>query len=160
VQGTIHQALRKIVKYQACAISGCSRTDAGVHAKGQIGKISIPKEIPARLLQRGLNTALPGDIRILECSVCTPEFIPKVGATSREYHYYFSTGLVASPVMAELIAHIPGPLDLPRMREAARLFVGEHDFTNFYRRSSGAATTTRTLFACELQSANFAPMAD
>lgn len=157
IQGTIHGALRRISKYQDCAIQGCSRTDAGVHARGQIGKISIPKEVEADTLLQGLNSVLPGDIRIVECARCEQSFNPKLGATSKEYHYYFSTDPVADPVLGDVVAHLIGSFDLDRMQEAAGLFVGKHDFMNFYRRSSQAATTTREIYACQICQSSSGP---
>tara|TARA_R110002096_G_scaffold350395_2_gene543487 strand:- start:61179 stop:61958 length:780 start_codon:yes stop_codon:yes gene_type:complete len=150
VQGTIHRVLRKISRYQDCTISGTSRTDAGVHAAGQVGKITLPTDIEPATLLRGLNSMLPESIRILACSRCAPEFNAKVGATSKEYHYYFSQDPVLNPLIADVVAPVPGPLDLARLQETAQLFVGTHDFYSFCRRSSNAATTVRTVFSCGL----------
>lgn len=158
VQGTIHQVLRKISKYQDCRVAGTSRTDAGVHATGQIGKLSIPTEIAADKLMQGLNSLLPADIRLVACQRCDESFNPKTCATSKEYHYYFTSAEVASPVLADIVAHVAGPLDWARMREAAALFVGQHDFYNFYRRNAEAATTVRRVMRCQLEEASLAPL--
>lgn len=158
VQGTIHRILRRISKYQDCTITGTSRTDAGVHAKGQIGKISIPLDIDADKLLQGMNSLLPTDIRILQCETCKEEFNPKTAPTTKEYHYYFSTAPVADPLTSDLVAHVPGPLDMEALAAAARLFVGEHDFYNFHRRNSQTATTVRTIYCCELGRAELAPL--
>jgi tRNA pseudouridine38-40 synthase len=160
VQGTIHQVLRRISKYQDCTISGTSRTDAGVHARGQVGKVSIPIQVDPDKLLQGMNSLLPSDIRILECSVCDADFNPKLAPTTKEYRYYFSSAPVADPVLGDLVAHVPGPLDLERMAEAAALFVGQHDFYNFYRRNSMTATTVRTLDRCELTEADLSPLGE
>jgi tRNA pseudouridine38-40 synthase len=160
VQGTIHQVLRKISKYQECKIAGTSRTDAGVHATGQLGKVSIPTEIaPAKLMQ-GMNSLLPADIRILSCEPCEKSFNPKTCATQKEYRYYFSCAEVANPVLGDLVAHVPGSLDWERMSEAAQLFVGEHDFYNFYRHNSASATTVRTVVSCELFETKLEPFGE
>ena len=157
VQGTIHQVLRKISNYQECAVAGTSRTDAGVHAQGQLGKLSIPSELAADKLMRGMNSLLPSDIRILSCEACDPGFNPKTCSLSKEYHYYFSSAKVANPVLSDVVAHIPGPLDWKRMTAAAQLFVGEHDFYNFYRRNSDAANTVRKVLRCQLSTATMTP---
>lgn len=159
VQSTVHQALRKISRYQDCAIYGCSRTDAGVHAQGQVAKICIPKDVAPATLLRGLNCILPDEIRILDCERCDASFNPQVLGTTKEYHYYFSTAAVPNPVLNGLVSHVPGPVDLLLMARAAQLFVGEHDFVNFCRRSSTAATTLRRVAICELLAANFVPLA-
>ena len=159
VQGTIHQVLRKISKFQECGVAGTSRTDAGVHAKGQLGKLSVPSEIAAGKLLQGMNSLLPSDIRILSCEACEPGFNPKTCAVSKEYHYYFSSEQVADPVLGDIVAHVAGPLDWERMEEAAALFVGQHDFYNFYRRNSEASTTVRSVTTCELSRATLSPLA-
>ena len=122
VQGTIHQVLRKISNYQECAVAGTSRTDAGVHARGQLGKFSIPGEVPADKLLQGMNSLLPSDIRVLSCEPCGADFNPKTCALSKEYHYFFSSAAVANPVLCEVVAHIPGPLDWEQMAAAARQY--------------------------------------
>lgn len=160
VQGTIHQVLRRISRYQDCTISGTSRTDAGVHARGQVGKVSIPSEIDSDKLMQGMNSLLPPDIRILDCEVCASDFNPKLLPTSKEYHYYFSSAPVANPLLSDLVAQVAGPLDMDRMAEAARLFIGEHDFYNFYRRNSLTATTVRRVSVCEFGEADLSPMGE
>lgn len=160
VQGTIHQVLRKICNYQECKIAGTSRTDAGVHASGQLGKVSLPSAVAADKLMQGMNSLLPADIRILSCQPCEEGFNPKTCATHKEYRYYFSSAEVANPVLCDLVAHVPGPLDWERMQEAAKLFVGEHDFYNFYRHNSAAATTVRRVLSCQLYESKLEPFAE
>jgi tRNA pseudouridine38-40 synthase len=160
VQGTIHQVLRKISKFQECKVAGTSRTDAGVHAKGQLGKLSLPSEISAGKLMQGMNSLLPSDIRILSCEVCDAAFNPKTCAVAKEYHYYFSSAQVADPVLGDIVAQVAGPLDWERMQEAAKLFVGQHDFYSFYRRNSETGTTVRRVLGCELSRASLTPLAE
>lgn len=150
VQGTIYQVLQRISKYQDCTISGTSRTDAGVHARGQVGKVSIPVDVHPDKLLLGMNSLLPADIRVLACESCAADFNPKTQPSVKRYHYYFTNEPVPSPLLGDVVAHIPFELDRERMAQAARLFVGTHDFYNFYCRSSLAATTTRTVLCCEI----------
>lgn len=150
VQGTIRRCLRKIARYQECTISGTSRTDAGVHAQGQVGKISLPVEIQASTLLRGLNSMLPSSIRIAQCARCDGAFNAKTFAASKEYHYYFSSAPVANPLLSDVVAQVPGPLNLELIAEASSLFVGTHDFYNFCRRPEHAANTIRHVSCCEL----------
>ena len=150
MQGTILRALRKIARYQDCTISGTSRTDAGVHAQGQIGKVSLPTDLAPETLLQGLNSMLPGSIRVLECERCPQSFNPKAGSSSKEYHYYFSKEPVANPLVSDVVAHVPGPLNLASLEAATQAFMGEHDFYGFCRRSSNAATTVRTIHEFEL----------
>ncbi len=150
VQGTILRCLRKIARYQECTISGTSRTDAGVHAQGQVGKISLPVEIEAKTLLRGMNSMLPNSIRIAECAQCDGAFNAKTFSSSKEYHYYFSSSPVANPLLSDVVAYVPGPLDLHQIAAATQVFVGEHDFHAFCRRPEHAANTIRRVLACEL----------
>lgn len=160
VQGTIHALLRRMCNYQDCTIAGTSRTDAGVHASGQIGKISMPDSIEAAHLLRGLNSMLPTDIRILECAACDPLFNPKTLKTTKQYHYYFCSAPIANPLLGDVVAQVPGPLDLQALARAATLFEGTHDFYNFHRRNSTIATTVRTISSCTLKEAVLSPMAE
>jgi len=155
VQSTIHKVLRKISKYQDCNVSGASRTDRGVHAQGQLAKLTIPFDLEARKLQMGMNALLPKDIRVLECEASTKEFNPSRDSKKKEYRYYFSTSEIENPVLSDFVAHVPGALNIEGMSEAAKIFEGEHDFYNFCSPSSQAATTVRTVNSCELLTSDF-----
>ena len=167
VQASIHQILKKICNYQSCTISAASRTDAGVHAQGQVAKIAIPIEIESGKLLLGMNSLLPDDIRILQCEPCAAEFNPNKDSKSKEYHYYFCTDPIYNPVLndivADIAAHIPSkshsntavtddivPLDIELMQQACKLFIGEHDFYSFARRDTSISSTFRTVFSCEI----------
>ena len=160
VQGTIHQALKKIAKYQECSIAGASRTDGGVHAQGQLAKISLPVDLAADTLLQGMNSLLPDDIRIVECQVCAREFNPNTSSASKEYHYYFSTAQVENPALSDLVAHVPGPFELKEMQGACSLFLGEYDFYNFCSRDAHGASTIRTISCCEIHKAHFSPLGE
>ena len=155
VQTTIHQVLRKISKYQQCGVSGASRTDKGVHAQSQLGKLSIPFDVEAEKLKMGLNALLPNDIRIKECEVCSEEFNPSKDSKNKEYHYYFCTSDIENPLLSDFVVHTQGLKNLESMTKAAKLFEGEHDFFNFCSPSLKAATTIRTVKSCEILKADF-----
>ena len=106
VQATIHSVLKKICKYQACTIAGASRTDAGVHAQGQVAKVTIPVDIETGKLLQGMNSLLPDDIRIVKSESCAEEFNPNKDVKSKQYHYYFSLGPVSSPVLHHFVTHV------------------------------------------------------
>lgn len=154
VQGTITQALRKICKYADCTVAGASRTDAGVHAQGQVAKLSIPLEITSEKLQLGLNSLLPDDIRILQCTNCQAEFNPNKQSVSKKYRYYFSTDRIRSPLLHGIVVHVPSKiegtkinveLDLESMRQACKHFIGEHDFYSYSSRDKNIGSTIRTI---------------
>ncbi|CAG37085.1 tRNA pseudouridine(38-40) synthase TruA [Desulfotalea psychrophila] len=162
VEGTILNALKKITNYQPCTVSGASRTDGGVHARGQIAKITISQKISPEHLLLGLNSLLPTDIRILECVPSTKEYQASRGSVSKEYHYYFIASPVDNVATSDIALHLPidsiGPDDLALLRSACRLFVGRHDFYNFSSRGSG--TSFREIFYCDIHRANFSPLAN
>jgi len=152
LEASIYQVLQKICKYQSCAISAASRTDAGVHAQGQVLKITIALEIESEKLLLGMNSLLPDDIRILQCEPCTPAFNPNKDSKSKEYHYYFCTDSIYNPLLHDMVAHIPllGKLDIERMQEACKLFIGEYDFYSFAKRDTSKGSTVRTIVSCEI----------
>jgi len=157
VEASIYKVLQKICKYQSCTISVSSRTDAGVHAQGQVVKISIPLKIESEKLLRGMNSLLPADIRILQCEPCSPEFNSNKDSKSKEYHYYFCTDTIYNPVLNDIIVHLPSrqnssaiDLDIELMQEACKLFIGEHDFYSFAKRDTTMSSTFRTIISCEI----------
>jgi len=158
IEASIHQILKKICNFQSCTISTASRTDAGVHAQGQVIKITIALAIKSEKLLLGMNSLLPDDIRILQCEPCAAEFNPNKDSKSKEYHYYFCTDTVYNPVLNDTVAHIPsnskastrGSLDIERMQQACKLFIGEHDFYSFAKRDTNMSSTFRTILSCEI----------
>ena len=158
IEASIHQVLKKICKYQNCTISTASRTDAGVHAQGQVIKITIALAIESGKLLLGMNSLLPDDIRILQCKPCAAEFNPNKDSKSKEYHYYFCTDTVYNPVLNDTVAHIPsnskasttGSLDIELMQQACKLFIGKHDFYSFAKRDTTMNSTFRTILSCEI----------
>jgi len=158
VQSTIQQVLNKICKYQSSTISVASRTDAGVHAQGQVIKISIPLDIEAEKLQLGMNSLLPDDIRILVCSSCSVEFNANKDSKSKEYHYYFCTDTIHNPVLNDTVAHVPIESNkIELMQGACKLFVGEHNFYNFSKRDTTMSSTCRTILSCEILEVDSSP---
>ncbi len=157
VQASIHQILKKICKYQNCTISNASRTDAGVHAQGQVIKIGIPLAIESGKLLLGMNSLLPDDIRIMQCDPCAAEFNPNKDSKSKEYHYYFCTDTIYNPVLNDIVVHMPSnkasdtrSLDIELMKRACKLFIGEHDFYSFAKRDATMNSTFRTIISCEI----------
>jgi tRNA pseudouridine38-40 synthase len=156
VQFEVLQALRKISKYAACVVAGASRTDAGVHALGQVAKLSTALQIDPDKLKLGLNSLLPKDIRILECKTCGVGFNPNKQAMSKTYRYFFTVDHLCAPVLGDLVGHVPlvdasdpeGPLE--RMQSAGQLFIGEHDFAGFSVRDTSGKSSIRSILSLEL----------
>ena len=107
VQFEILKALRKISKYETCQVAGASRTDAGVHALGQVAKLTTPLQIAPDKLQNGMNSLLPRDIRMVACARCAPGFNPNREALSKTYRYYFTIDVLCAPLLGDLVAHVP-----------------------------------------------------
>lgn len=168
VQATIQQVLKKICKYQDCSISAASRTDGGVHAQGQVAKFSIPIEVESEKLLQGMNSLLPNDIRILKCEACSKAFNPNKDSKSKSYHYYFCVDRISNPVLNDFVAHVSSitennetdAIDLEKMKQACKLFVGEHDFYSFATRDPNIGSTVRSIFNCEIVKAGLSGFAN
>jgi len=154
IQAVINQVLQKICKSKDCTIATASRTDAGVHAQGQVIKVTIPLAIASDKLLLGMNSLLPDDIRILDCEPSTKAFNPNKDSKSKEYHYYFCTDTIHNPILNDAVAHAPSnsiiQLDIALMQEACSLFIGEHDFYSFAKRDTTKTSTFRTIISCEI----------
>lgn len=163
IEGTLLTALKKITHFKPCTVCAASRTDGGVHAKGQVAKLVLAVKIAPESLLLGLNARLPEDIRILTCTPCAGGYQPNRCSTAKEYHYYFTSAPVATSVLSDVMLHycLHGALFNPAlMREACALFVGTHDFYNFSTRDKNIASSVRQILSCELLKADFSPLAD
>lgn len=144
VQGVLEEALERIVQ----AVPGLSvggRTDAGVHARGQVVSFEPAGAIDPERLQRALNRMLAPEVVVASATVAPEGFDARRSATAREYRYRIDTGALPDPFSARYVWHRPGRLSVPRMRAAARVLVGEHDFAAFCRPPRAPASTVRRL---------------
>jgi tRNA pseudouridine38-40 synthase len=154
IQGAINEAARKITQEKIVA-HGASRTDAGVHALGQVAHFKTHSSLSATEFQRALNALLPPAIRIMAAEELGPDFHARWQAQGKTYRYRIFRGRVLSPFEDGRVWHYPWPLDEGAMAEAARLFEGEHDFSSFAA-SSGSEdddrdrNMTRVLFSSEI----------
>ena len=158
IEASIHQVLKKICKYQESSIHASSRTDAGVHAQGQVLKVSIAINITSEKLLLGMNSLLSNDIRVLHCTSCAEAFNTNKDSKSKAYHYLFCTDSIHNPVLNDTVAHIPSstsdPLDIALMKEGCKLFAGKHDFYSFAKRDTTLPLTVRTVLSCEIVQAH------
>jgi tRNA pseudouridine38-40 synthase len=130
IQGSLTDAIRKITQ-EPVTIHGASRTDAGVHALGQVASFKTRSALTAEELQRALNALLPAAIRVVAAEEMGPDFHARWQAMGKTYHYRIFRGPVVSPFEYQRVLHYPYPLDEEAMTVAAKYFVGEHDFTSF-----------------------------
>lgn len=150
IQGELNQALKILSKSDEVKSIGSGRTDAGVHAHGQVVRIEIPVDIPPASLIRAINSHLPFDIRVIEAAYCTLDFHPIFSASSKEYNYVFSNKKSISPFAHDLITLFPFELDIELMKKGCQLFCGQHDFINFQCTGTDVDSTIRKIFSCEL----------
>jgi tRNA pseudouridine38-40 synthase len=130
VQGAISDVLENLTQ-QRLQIQGAGRTDAGVHAAGQVANFKTEAELSADEFQRAFNALLPDSIRIVAAEHVAPDFHARWNAVAKTYRYRIFRGRVVSPFLWRYVQHDPFPLDFDAMAEAARKFDGEHDFTSF-----------------------------
>lgn len=150
IQGEINSALTKIAKSHQVRTMGSGRTDTGVHALGQVVKATIPLKINPKSLVKAMNSHLPEDIRVIDAIDSDDAFIPTADAVSKEYHYRFSVNDYHPPFAQNLIAHCPYDLDLELMQKACAVFIGEHDFTNYFCEGTPVSSYVRHIYECEI----------
>lgn len=150
VQGRLNRALAIISKSTEVKSIGSGRTDAGVHALGQVVKVAIQLEIPPENLIRALNVNLPEDIRVIAAEKSDEAFMPTVHAISKEYQYRFTFERGYTAFQNDLIANHPFELDIVKMREACKVLVGKHDFCNFFTEGTEVSSTVREILECEI----------
>ena len=131
VQETLAAALSQVLREPVTPLAA-GRTDAGVHARGQVVAFDVARQLPdpARV-QHSINCVLPEDVALRELKLAEPDFDPRRHACLRVYRYRLWNELVRPPFERRTSWHIAAPLDLEAMGEAAAAFVGEHDFTSF-----------------------------
>jgi tRNA pseudouridine38-40 synthase len=130
VQGEIVSVLRRLTQ-ENTQLQGAGRTDAGVHALGQVASFRTQSGLSALEFQRALNALLPQTIRIVDAEETGPDFSARWSARSKIYRYRIYRGRVVPPMLWRYVLHYPFPLDEQAMEEAASRFVGVHDFTSF-----------------------------
>jgi tRNA pseudouridine38-40 synthase len=157
IQDEFKRCLNQISKHQKNNIVACSRTDAGVHAFGQVARIEIPVDLEAAKLMRGLNSMLPNDIQVRSCQKSSSAFHPIADAKIKEYHYYFSDDDFLPVYFHELVTKVPEKLNFKKMQKCAKLFEGEHDFANFHSLAGNSSSTVRTVFSCQLKIVKASP---
>lgn len=129
VQGEIDQAARKVTGRKDFELYGSGRTDAGVHATAQVAHLDVSTNLPADTLRRRLNDELPADINILTAAVVPHRFHARHDAVARRYLYQVATRRTA--FAKPFVWWVKEPMDLTRVRRAAEVFVGMHDFSSF-----------------------------
>ncbi|PFG04012.1 tRNA pseudouridine(38-40) synthase TruA [Bacillus sp. es.034] len=151
VQGLIESILSTIHKGASVRISGSGRTDAGVHANGQVFHFDTPLSIPEEKWPIVLNTRLPDEVTVKEAAFVSTDFHSRFSVEQKEYRYRIYTGESRSPFNRHFALHYPHTLSVPDMERAARHLIGEHDFTSFCSAKTEVEDKVRTIHRIEIQ---------
>ena len=144
IQGLLEEALREFDDAEV-AVAGAGRTDAGVHAIGQVASFTLDRTIEPATLVRALNHKLPPDVRARDAREMPEGFHARFDSRGKTYRYRIWNAAVSSVFQRRYAWHVPGRLDVRAMSEAARLVEGTHDFAAFQGQGSDAATTVRSV---------------
>lgn len=149
VQDAVERAVQKLFGQRA-TVTGSGRTDAGVHALGQVAHFDCEKFLPEKNVVGGLNAYLPDTVRALSGGVCADDFHARRDVLEKTYMYLMYTGPQIPPLNARALCLDCEP-DLRAMSDAARRLLGKHDFTTFAAAGSSAKTFTRTVKRAEFE---------
>lgn len=146
VQGTLEEWIRQVLRLsEPVALICAGRTDAGVHARGQVTHVDLPDDAPTDTLEHRLRRVLPPDVVVSRARPAPAGFDARFSAIWRRYVYRINDGTAPmDPLLRGHVTPVRGPLDLTAMNDAAQLLIGLKDFAPFCRRHEGA-TTIRTL---------------
>ena len=150
VQGVLEEALFTLTKEKITVI-GSGRTDAGVHAVGQVASFRTKSTIPSEKFAVALNTLLPQDVKVLKSEQADDDFNANRKAKRKTYRYSIYNSDIEEPLKERYKARVFGKLDYDKMVEASKLFIGEHDFLGFCASGYSAKTTVRTIFDCRIE---------
>ena len=153
VQDLVEEALEKVVK-KKIRITGSGRTDAGVHALGQVANFKTDSTVPPERFALALNTYLPRDIRVLKSESAPEDFNARYSAKRKKYRYSAFIGDISLPLKQRYALHLETMPDIEKMKEAAKIFVGEHDFRSFSSTGSAVKTTVRTIYSVDVEERN------
>jgi len=150
VQAVIEEAIRQMVG-ESVFVRAAGRTDAGVHADGQVASFDLAQPIPPHGLLRGLNSILPADVALVETAHAAPDFDARFSARGKVYRYTVWNHFVRSPRRARTAWQVRQTVDMEAIRQTAALLVGEHDFRAFRASDCDRRTTRRVVRRLEVE---------
>jgi tRNA pseudouridine38-40 synthase len=151
--GTIQDIMREKIfgiTGEKIRLTGASRTDAGVHALGQVAVFGTGSGLSPDVIMRALNAKLPADIRILDSEETNSDFHPRYRAAMKSYFYTISTSKFQSAFLSRYVWNVKTGLNIPAMRQAAQAILGEHDFSSFRGSGCGSKTQVRTVHSLDI----------
>lgn len=157
VQGVVEHALEAI-EGRAIAATGAGRTDAGVHALGQVASFRMAHGIATPALVRALNARLPEDIRVLAAAEAPDDFNARFAAREKTYRYRILNRTIDDPFERRYSWHVPRALDFEAVTDALAVVEGRHDFAAFQAAGSDVASTVRTIVGVSAQQTAWSPL--
>jgi len=148
VQLVVENVLREL-GWQQSTLLFAGRTDAGVHASGQVAAISLDWQHSSANLAKALNARLPGDVSVMEVTLAEAEFHPRYDASSRKYHYHLYQLPARQPLLERYAWRIWPELDPKRLERTAGMFIGRHDFCAFGRAMKKGGSTIREVYTSQ-----------
>ena len=149
VQGELTREL-SLLDDREVIVHGSGRTDAGVHAQGQVANAMLQRDITPQKLRNAINGNLGPDLRVLFIELVSDDFHARYSATGKTYCYRVAHGSVVSPFWARYASQEGRPLDLNKMKKCSELFLGEHDWTAFSSAQSDVESRVRNVTKCEI----------
>jgi tRNA pseudouridine38-40 synthase len=150
VQGELTRAL-SLIEGREVVVHGSGRTDAGVHAEGQVASVQLQRDITPSKLRAAINGNVDSDVRVIEAECVSDDFHARYSALEKTYLYRVINSPVRSPFWLRYAHHECRPLDLDRMKGCAAPFLGCHDWTAFSAAQSDAESRTRTITRLEIR---------
>lgn len=150
IQGKIEAVLKKMTGDKV-EINGSGRTDAGVHAMGQVANVKLKNDYPCKKVMEYLNTYLPEDIAVLKVTAEDERFHARLSAVEKTYQYRIWTSSVPNVFERKYVETIEEPLNVNQMRRAAFAFTGEHDFTSLCGNRHMKKSAVRTIYDIRIE---------
>jgi tRNA pseudouridine38-40 synthase len=150
VQGELARAI-SLIEGRPVVVHGSGRTDAGVHAEGQIANAEILREISPAKLRAAINANVGDDLRVIDATIVPDDFHARFSAKGKTYVYRIINSPVTSPFWQRYAYQEARPLDLPALQRCSQLFMGTHDWTAFSSAQTDAESRVREVTGCEVQ---------
>lgn len=149
IQGTIEQAIKTITGEEV-ELNASGRTDAGVHAFGQVANFKTNSNIPTEKIAIALNSNLKKSIRIISAEEVDEKFHSRLTCKQKTYRYVINNSELSSAIYRNLETHIPQKLNVEKMKKAIKYFEGEHDFKAFKSSGTSSKSSVRTIYKAEI----------
>jgi tRNA pseudouridine38-40 synthase len=145
IQGTLQEALAKLFNHEV-AVTGSGRTDAGVHAHGQVANVQTLRSMDSDAVLRGVNALLPAEIRVWTVEEVPESFHARRSARAKTYQYHIWREYIVSPFQSRYVYRFPYPINAETVDAATQYFIGTHDFTSFCATATETENRVRTIF--------------